>query len=932
MTSKRQSLGDRPQRVSKAKTGGFTLNMEYLEDRYAPVSDIIPGTDLAGPDFTGNVPPQPEGAVGTDYLVSVVNNNIQWRLKDGSDTPVEVSINDLFNNNPATITGQPIVDSSGNVLEFFDNTPIGINFGNATNQPFTVQALAVGGDGGYTAPTVDTGPAAGTAGFGASGARVQYDQYLGRFVVKAEGNNNDNSSYIWVAVSVSENPNDGFHLLSLFTFSSYDPDGRGVGQGFLDSTVRDVQFGMTRDALIFTGNVHLEQSSVAFDSRIFIVDKQFYFEGNGTTGIRFAPTLTDWYDGGSGSHHTNMIPTHNYDADENTAFILEPAPRELFNPITGDGIPIIPIPNQAHVFRIDNAPFFSELVRNDPQLVTGLSAGFGFPTEALARGDVTGPVQISVNDQGSRIPGGAIFTSAVYRPDQSNPFGGVGSIWTAHTLNRDTDGDGIPDRPTVRWYEFTARTPRADQNFTIPVTRRQEGGVNADAADSIFDPNNNFILDTWAPAIVVNSLNDMGISFAGSNEVTYISAFYAGRFEADVALNQFVGTTRPAKVLRYGEAFYNRQAPFGLPPWGPFSGIGLDPLDDDRFWAFNAYASEPSGLFGRWSTTWGAFELVPDTLIFAVDVSLSMEYIHSIDVNGDGVVDSQDDRNGDGLDGSVLDQAIYEIELLAARGILPSQDGRPGNVALIIFGRDASPVEIDLLGTGGTTILGSPDADYNGNQIPDFLEAVRSIDTGEAGVISLSAVDPTRTFYNSALAAIGTVAGLSGAGVTQVQMLSNGAGRLPDPANPPIPPNVRIDTIVLGPYQLVGDTTQYTSIARATLSRVIRINNPSGVLSAPAPVGLSAGPRVMAPGEYIIADDSIAGNDDDQGSDVGDPPVDDPIPNQDPDEVIDDLVDDLDTDIDQSPNNSSGGEPDDDEDLVNIDIDLIDEVFEDELV
>src|SRR5690606_31159141 len=105
----------------------------------------------------------------------------------------------------------------------------------------------------------------------------------GRFIIVAYGHNNDNLSFIWTAISVSENPGDGWNLLSMISSSSYDPDGRGVGVGFLDSTVRNTQFGLTRDSIVIAGNVHLEQSAAPFDSRIFIVDKQYIYEGLGTT-------------------------------------------------------------------------------------------------------------------------------------------------------------------------------------------------------------------------------------------------------------------------------------------------------------------------------------------------------------------------------------------------------------------------------------------------------------------------------------------------------------------------------------------------------------------------------------------------------------------------------------------------------------------------
>ena len=48
--------------------------------------------------------------------------------------------------------------------------------------------------------------------------------------------------------------------------------------------------------------------------------------------------------------------------------------------------------------------------------------------------------------------------------------------------------------------------------------------------------------------------------------------------------------------------------------WGDYSGIALDPTDDDVFWVFNEFADFRGTAFGgedgRWGTAWGSVTLV----------------------------------------------------------------------------------------------------------------------------------------------------------------------------------------------------------------------------------------------------------------------------------------------------------------------------------
>ena len=61
--------------------------------------------------------------------------------------------------------------------------------------------------------------------------------------------------------------------------------------------------------------------------------------------------------------------------------------------------------------------------------------------------------------------------------------------------------------------------------------------------------------------------------------------------------------------LAAGLGPYNKS---GTGPWGPYSGLALDPTSTDtasQFWVFNEYALEPGigSNGGRWATRTGTF-------------------------------------------------------------------------------------------------------------------------------------------------------------------------------------------------------------------------------------------------------------------------------------------------------------------------------------
>ncbi|HVJ79612.1 MAG TPA: hypothetical protein VNC50_00970 [Planctomycetia bacterium] len=192
--------------------------------------------------------------------------------------------------------------------------------------------------------------------------------------------------------------------------------------------------------------------------------------------------------------------------------------------------------------------------------------------------------------------------------------------------------------------------------------------------------------------------------------------------------------------------------------------------------------------------------------IFGIDVSSSMDTLSGIDVNRDGFVTIDDDVNGDGTHGSLLDVALQQI-----------LDANPTLSTLGIFGRDAAFLDASLpdptTQQRSQVIVGGTDS--NGDGISDFEEIVRSINIGQGGIFSESQVVTQPTNYESILRAVLTAIRPG----TTVTLFSDGSGRLP--ANSEalaalVQAGIRVNTVTIGPYQTVAPVDDFTRISAAT--------------------------------------------------------------------------------------------------------------------
>lgn len=173
------------------------------------------------------------------------------------------------------------------------------------------------------------------------------------------------------------------------------------------------------------------------------------------------------------------------------------------------------------------------------------------------------------------------------------------AVWRNHTLwfTATIDPERGPDegQATAHWFKLdTSAVPAG------PVTLADQGNIGGEE----IAPRTS----TFYPAIAVNSQGHVKIGFSASARTIYAGAYVAGRAAGDPP-----GTVRASELVRPGVAPYKRFFGSFRNRWGDYSGIALDPNDEQTCWVFNQYAATrgtpTDGVFGRetgrWGTAWG---------------------------------------------------------------------------------------------------------------------------------------------------------------------------------------------------------------------------------------------------------------------------------------------------------------------------------------
>jgi hypothetical protein len=267
--------------------------------------------------------------------------------------------------------------------------------------------------------------------------------------------------------------------------------------------------------------------------------------------------------------------------------------------------------------------------------------------------------------------------------------------------------------------------------------------------------------------------------------------------------------------------------------------------------------------------TIGTFTGANINVMYVVDVSGSLEnngFNPFQDLTGDGLINSADDCNHDGINGSAMDATCFG--LLALNGSLGNLS--TVSVGLVAFASGAKTADMSPA-VGAQTFAAPPQVDANANSVPDVEEVIRSLDTTYQGTsaagIGLFTPDITANFalqtdYNAALSAMNTAFAARPAGQRniafflsdgQATTFTTGAG---SPLNTAIAAGTTINTFALGvvapgqcasgnPLRTIADSTGGTCAEVADPSQL------SAVLPGTAPAGID---HVMLNGATVPLD------------------------------------------------------------------------------
>ncbi len=389
--------------------------------------------------------------------------------------------------------------------------------------------------------------------------RVVYDSYNHRYIVIADEQSStpSNISYIHLAVSVSDDPNDGWYFQRINTKTTIN-----AKETWLDFPGLSV----SKEAIYITGNM-FDFSNAYVASRLWILDKGLY-NGSDTSQVHIYDLSSE--SGLSSQSFTNIPaimsgPQPILNGDTVGVFLFSSewdngngddddiAVYTVIDPLGHSGSPVFQIqflnPGQIH----NNA--------------------LGVP-EAPQNG---GTATIDFGDDRAQ--------SAFWRGD---------TLLGAFTVNPPTGPDS--GQATVFWFA-------ANTSDLLNIALQEQGFIGGEdiAAQTA----------TGFPAIASNYKGDIGIGFSASASSIYAGSYFTVHQSTDAP-----GAVQASQPMHLGEDYYLRTFnPFHVGNrWGDYSSIALDPSNDYNFWIFNQYAwtrgdYDPfSKEDGRWATSFAQID------------------------------------------------------------------------------------------------------------------------------------------------------------------------------------------------------------------------------------------------------------------------------------------------------------------------------------
>jgi len=390
--------------------------------------------------------------------------------------------------------------------------------------------------------------------------KVIYDQYEDRFLVVT-----------LEVVEVTPNHNSG-NISSIFLAVSDDSDPNGIwyftkvdakqaigpGDYFADYP----GFALDEEAVYVTANLFRHILRSYGGVRLWIIDKSPFYAGGAASVTVHDPSASASLPG--------------------DAFTLQPAHMFGAGP-AGVGTFLV---NSGWV---SGATDFLSVIRVDDPLGSPT-----FTNQFISLGDVTSGFSLPNAPQ--------LDTSADI---ETNDGRALHAVWRNNelwgTLTVDPPSGDNAGQATAHWY-------RIDTSVLSSLSLLDQGDIGGE--DIATDAH------TFFPAISIDKNGNMAIGFSSSAPSIYPGAYYTGRLATDPP-----GTVQPSTVFAAGLDYYYRQFGGTQNRWGDYSGLSVDPVDDETFWVFNEYALTHGTILpqypiqnGRWGTRFANFTFATQSI------------------------------------------------------------------------------------------------------------------------------------------------------------------------------------------------------------------------------------------------------------------------------------------------------------------------------
>lgn len=387
---------------------------------------------------------------------------------------------------------------------------------------------------------------------------VVYDSYSHRYIVIAdEQSASPNINYIHLAVSVDDDPNDGWYFQRINTKTMINDK-----ETWLDFP----GLAVSKEAIYITGNM-FDFNNTYVASRLWILDKGLY-NGTDTSAVNIYDLSTE---AGLSSQSFGNMPA------------IMSGPQPILNEDT------------VGTFLI-SSEWDNGNGDDDDIAVYTLIDPLGHSGNPVFQIQFLNPGQIHNNSAGvPEAPQNGGSTTIDFGDDRAqSAFWRGDTLLGAFTVNPPTGTDA--GQATVFWFA-------ANTTDLLGITLEQQGYVGGEdiAAQTA----------TGFPAIASNYKGDIAIGFSASASSIYAGSYFTIHQSTDAS-----GQVQTSQPMHLGEDYYVRTFnPFHAGNrWGDYSSIALDPSNNYTFWIFNQYAwtkgdYDPfSKEDGRWATSFAQID------------------------------------------------------------------------------------------------------------------------------------------------------------------------------------------------------------------------------------------------------------------------------------------------------------------------------------